>query len=350
MKNKPDRRGAGINPDNRFLRHQYDYTAMLADEATLLQSTRTRFLEEHARNLVNEVTSPDVGMQWSANPYQGCEHGCTYCYARNTHEYWGLSAGIDFEQTIIVKKNAPDLLRSFLNKRGWDGTAISLSGNTDCYQPAEQHFRITRKLLEICLKYRQPVGIITKNAYILKDIDILMEMGQRHLVSVMMTITTQNEALRRAMEPRTTTTGQRLEVIEKLAAQNIPCGIMIGPVIPGLNDHEMPGLLEEASWRGATTAAYTFVRLNGSVKLIFHNWLFTHFPDKAEKVWNLIKDGHGGQVSDTRFGKRMRGEGALAELISQQFKKYCKRLGLNQHKVVLDSSQFCVPGQQIKLF
>jgi len=332
------------------LRQQYDYSELYADEATDLQSGRTIFLEEHAKALVNEVKSPDVGMAWSANPYQGCEHGCVYCYARNTHEYWGLSAGIDFEQKVIVKKNAPALFRKFLDKPRWDATPISLSGNTDCYQPAEQKFRLTRQLLEICLQYKQPVAIITKNAFILKDLDILEQLAALQLVSVMVTITTRDETLRRAMEPRTTTALQRFKVIETLNKHSIPCGIMMGPVIPGLNDHEMPCLLEEASWSGARQAAYTFVRLNGSVKLIFHNWLFQQFPDRADRVWKLIAEGHGGQVSDSRFGVRMRGEGVVADLIRQQFKKFCMRYHFNENRVVLNSHLFCRPGQQLSIF
>ncbi|HSR40032.1 MAG TPA: PA0069 family radical SAM protein [Phnomibacter sp.] len=343
-------RGAGINTPNRFLRQQRSKSIIEGIDDWEEPSPGTIFLQEHAKTLVNKVTSPDVGMYYSMNPYQGCEHGCAYCYARNAHEYWGLSAGIDFEQKIIVKENAPQLLRQFLMHPSWQSVPLSLSGNTDCYQPAEQKFRITRQLLEVCWSFRQPVSIITKNAFVIKDADILQTMAAHHLTAVLVTITTQQEDLRRAMEPRTTTISQRLRVIEVLSKLGVPCGVMMGPVIPGLNDHEMAGILQSAADAGARFAAYTFVRLNGSVQLIFHEWLHKHFPDRAEKVWHMIEQGHGGKVNDSRFGTRMRGEGPMAQLIHQQFKKYCRRFGLNKEPVQLDCSQFTRPGQQLALF
>lgn len=288
-------------------------------------------------------------MYYSMNPYQGCEHGCSYCYARNAHEYWRYSAGIDFEQKIIVKKNAPQLLEKFLLQPQWQCMPISLSGNTDCYQPAEQKFRITRQLLEICYHFKQPVSIITKNAFILKDADILVPMAQEGLAAVLMTITSFEEDLRRVMEPRTTTAKQRLMAIEALSAMGVPTGVMVGPMISGLNDHEMKRILEAASDAGATSAVYTFVRLNGSVKLVFHEWLHTHFPERATKVWQLIEQGHGGKVNDSRFGTRMRGEGPIADIIRQQFKKYCLKCGLTNCWEV-DCSKFTRPGQQLSLF
>ena len=346
---KPSR-GAGINTPNRFLRHHRAIDIPEAIDDWEQPAPGTVFLEEHARSLVNKITSPDVGMEYSMNPYQGCEHGCAYCYARNAHEYWGMSAGIDFEQKIVVKKNAPQLLHKFLMHPQWDATPISLSGNTDCYQPAEQRFRITRRLLEVCLSFRQPVSIITKNAGVLRDHDVLQALAAQRLTAVMMTITTLQEPLRRAMEPRTTTAAQRLRVIETLSKAGVPCGVMMGPVIPGLNDHEMASILQAAADAGASYAAYTFIRLNGSVGMIFREWLYRCFPDRADKVWHMIEDGHGGQVNDSRFGVRMRGEGPMAELIRQQFRKHCKRMGLNRQPVQLDSSRFCRPGTQLGLF
>lgn len=343
-------RGSKRNLANRFLRHErvvMHHEAIDEDEGP---AGKTVFLEEHAKSLVNKVESPDVGMLYSMNPYQGCEHGCVYCYARNTHEYWGLSAGLDFEQKIIVKKNAPALLEAFLQKPNWKCEPLSLSGNTDCYQPAEQKFRITRRLLEICLEYKQPVTIITKNSYLKHDLDILTELAKHQLTMVMITITTLNETLKRAMEPRTASGLQRMKTIRLLNDAGVPCGVMMGPVIPSLNDSEMPEILEQAANNGATVAGYTFVRLNGSVKLNFHNWLHQYFPERAQKVWHQIEEGHGGQVSDSRFGVRMRGEGAIAGIIAQQFKKYCKRFNLNAQKPQLDCTQFCVPGSQLKLF
>ncbi len=344
------KRGAQHNPANRFLKHDRGIVHQEAIDDWEQSELHTIYLEEHSKTLVNKVESPDVGMNYSMNPYQGCEHGCSYCYARNAHEYWGYSAGIDFEQKIIVKKNAPELLEKFLMNPKWQCVPLSLSGNTDCYQPAEQKFRITRQLLEVCQRFRQPVGIITKNAFILKDADILTAMAKEGLVGVLMTITTFQEPLRRVMEPRTTTELQRLRVIEELSKLGVPTGVMMGPVIPGLNDHEMKNILQAASNAGATTAAYTFVRLNGSVKLVFHEWLHKHFPDRAEKVWHLIEQGHGGKVNDSRYGMRMRGEGPLAELIRQQFKKYTQKFALNGRGWELDCSKFVRPGQQLSLF
>lgn len=289
-------------------------------------------------------------MFYSMNPYQGCEHGCVYCYARNSHEYWGYSAGLDFERNIIIKKNAPELLRKFLLRPRWECLPISISGNTDCYQPAERQYRITRRLLEVCHEFHQPVSIITKNAGVLRDSDLLSGMGQKHLASVLVTINSLDESLRRVMEPRTTTANQRLRVIKELSEAGVRTGVMLGPMIPGLNDHEIPNILEAAAKAGASFSAYTFVRLNGAVKLIFHDWLYKTFPDRADKVWHGIEDGHGGKVNDSRFGTRMRGEGPVAELIRQQFKKFSKLYGLNQDSWELDTGSFHHPGQQIRMF
>jgi DNA repair photolyase len=344
-------RGAQINTPNRFLKHEQTILHPEAIDDWEQPDPGTIFLEEHAKTLVNKVDSPDVGMYYSMNPYQGCEHGCAYCYARNVHEYWGYSAGSDFEQKIIVKKNAPALLRQFLGNVKWQPVPLSLSGNTDCYQPAEQNFRLTRQLLEVCLEYRQPVSIITKNAGILRDTDVLQALASQNLVMVLMTVTTMNEPLRRVMEPRTTTAQKRLGVISALSKAGVKCGVMLGPVIPGLNDNEAPAILKKAAEAGAVLAAYTFVRLNGSVKLIFHDWLYRHFPDRADKVWHLIEQSHGGKVNDSRFGLRMRGEGPVADLVNQQFKKFCLRYGLNREKINLNCTSFRRPGTfQLNLF
>jgi len=284
------------------------------------------------------------------NPYQGCEHGCIYCYARNSFEYWGWSAGIDFETKIVVKKNAPELLRKFLMNPKWVPVPISLSGNTDCYQPAEKKFRLTRQLLEVCNQFNQPVGIITKNAGILRDKDLLQDMAKRNLVSVLVSITSFEEDLRRVMEPRTTTGKQRLKVIEELSKEGVRMGVMLGPMIPGLNEHEMQRIMKAASEAGAVFSAYTFIRLNGAIKLLFHDWIYKNFPDRADKVWHLIENAHDGKVNDSRFGIRMRGEGPIADLVRQQFRKYNKIYGLNAERWNLDSNQFRRPGEQGKLF
>ncbi|MBO9634432.1 MAG: PA0069 family radical SAM protein [Chitinophagaceae bacterium] len=351
---KPDTylkgRGAQINTRNRFLKNERVKEHVEGIDDWIEPDVATRYLEDNAKGVVNKVDSPDVGMWYSINPYQGCEHGCIYCYARNSFEYWGYSAGVDFERNIMVKKNAPELFRKFLMNPRWQCVPVSLSGNTDCYQPAEKKYRLTRRILEICLEFNQPVGIITKNAGILRDKDVLQQLAARNLVSALVSVTTFDEELRRRMEPRTTTARQRLRVIRELTDAGVRMGVMLGPMIPGLNDQEMHNILKAASEEGAVFAAYTFVRLNGAVKLLFHDWLYKNYPDRADKVWHFIEQGHNGQVNDSRFGTRMRGEGPLAELINRQFKTWCKRFGLNEEKWELDCSQFRRPGEQMKLF
>ncbi len=343
-------RGSQFNPKNKFIKNELvrEHVEGIDDWGELNEATQ--YLEDHAKGIVNKVTSPDLGMWYSMNPYQGCEHGCIYCYARNAHEYWGYSAGLDFERKIIVKKNAPELFRKFLMNPKWEPLPISVSGNTDCYQPAEKKYRLTRQFLEIALEFGQPIAMITKNAGILRDKDILEKMAKRNLVQVYVSFTTMNEDLRRVMEPRTTTAKQRLRILQELSEVGIRTGVMTAPLIPGLNDHELPALLKAASEAGASSAGYTFVRLNGSVKLIFHDWLYKNFPDRADKVWHMIENGHGGKVNDTDFGRRMHGEGNIADMINKQFEIYTKKYGLNEKDYDLDCSQFRRPGEQIKLF
>jgi DNA repair photolyase len=343
-------RGAQFNPKNKFLKNQRIKDQIESIDDWTEPNPATLYLEDQAKSIVNKVDSPDVGMWYSMNPYQGCEHGCIYCYARNAHEYWGYSAGLDFERKIIVKKNAPELLRKFLMKKDWECVPIGLSGNTDCYQPAEKKFRLTRGLLEVCNEFNQPVAIITKNAGILRDKELLQEMGSRQLVSVLVSITSFDEDLRRAMEPRTTTARQRLRVISELSSVGVRTGVMLGPMIPGLNEHEMQRIMEAASGNGASFSAYTFIRLNGAIKLIFHDWLYKNFPDRADKVWHLIENGHGGKVNDSRWGVRMRGEGPISDLVRQQYKKYNKLYKLDAERLNLDCTRFRRPGEQGRLF
>jgi DNA repair photolyase len=336
-------RGAQINTRNKFERKESTREHIEGIDEWLEAGVATQFIDVQAKSIVNKVDSPDVGMFYSMNPYMGCEHGCIYCYARNSFEYWGYSAGLDFESKILVKQNAPELLRKFLVHPKWKCVPISISGNTDCYQPAEQKFRLTRKLLEVCNEFNQPVGIITKNAAILRDKDLLQEMASRRLVSVIISLTTFNKELRRAMEPRTTTALQRLRVIEELSKVGVQMGLMLGPIIPGLNEHEMPAVIKAAAEAGATFSAYTFVRLNGAVKVLFHDWLYQNFPDRADKVWHLVESGHGGKVSDSRWGVRMRGEGNIAKLVADQYHVYTKKYGLAHQKMGLDCTRFSIP-------
>jgi DNA repair photolyase len=344
-------RGAQYNTKNKFLINEVSKEHVEAIDEWEEKVLPTVFLEQEVKTIVNKVESPDVGMSYSMNPYAGCEHGCIYCYARNVHEYWGYSAGMDFEQKIIVKKNAPQLLRKFLMHPKWDATPIMLSGNTDCYQPAEQKYRLTRGMLEVCNEFNQPVGILTKNSWILKDKDVLSEMGRKNIVSAMVSITSFNENLRRVMEPRTTTAKQKLKVINELSSAGVRMGIMMGPMIPGLNEHEMQRIMLAARDNGATFTAYTFIRLNGAIKFLFHDWLYKNFPERADKVWHLIESSHDGQVNDTRWGVRMRGEGPVATLVAQQYRKYGKLYGMNAEEWSLDRTKFKRPGDaQGKLF
>lgn len=343
-------RGAQLNTPNRFLKSQITIEHQEGIDDWEGSDERTNFIFSEAKTIVNKVDSPDVGMMYSMNPYAGCEHGCIYCYARNVHEYWGFSAGLDFERKIIVKQNAAALLRKFLMNSNWVCEPLTLSGNTDCYQPCERKFRLTRAMLEVCREFNQPVSMITKNAGMLRDMDILGDMAKKNLVSILVSITSLDENLRRQMEPRTTSAVQRLKLIEKLSSKGVRMGVMIGPVVPGLNDHEIPAILKAASDSGATFSAYTFVRLNGAVQIMFKDWLYKNFPDRADKVWHSIQDGHGGKVNDSRFGVRMRGEGNNAEIINQQFKKYSRLFGLEKNRWKLDTTLFARPGRQLDLF
>ena len=344
-------RGAQFNPKNRFLKGEYVQEHVEGIDDWETENRKTEYIFDESKTLVNDVTSPDVGMMYSANPYQGCEHGCIYCYARNSHEYWGYSAGLDFESRIVVKKNAPALLRKFFENKNWQPAPISLSGNTDCYQPIERKMRITRQLLEICLEFRNPVGILSKNALVLRDMDIIQELAKMNLVRVFSSITSLDENLRLKMEPRTASYRSRLKVVETLSKAGIPTGIMNAPIIPGLNDNHIHDVLKAASEAGAKWAGYTVVRLNGAIGPIFHDWLYKAFPDRAEKVWNLISSCHEGKVNDSRWGNRMVGDGKFAELVRDQFKLYCKKYGLNETKMEYNTSAFRrIKNKQLPLF
>lgn len=344
-------RGAQYNPPSRFLQNTYvqEHTESIDDWEKEVR--KTEYIFDDSKTLVNKVTSPDVGMLYSANPYQGCEHGCVYCYARNTHEYWGYSAGIDFESKIVVKKNAPSLLKKMFESKSWEPAVLSLSGNTDCYQPIERRMKITRKLLEICLEYRNPVGIITKNALVLRDMDVIQELNKMNLVRVFSSITSTDEDIRRVLEPRTASYQSRFKVLESFSKQGIPTGVMNAPLIPGLNDMHMHDVLKAAAAAGAQWAGYTVVRLNGAIGEIFKDWLYKAFPDRADKVWNQISALHGGKVNDSRFGNRMVGDGKLGELIKAQFDLYCRKFGLNQSEMQWNTKDFRrIRNNQLPLF
>lgn len=317
-------RGAQINPSHRFSEF-IDNEPSLFDEEELEKIRTTEYIEVHPKTILNKVDSPDIGPAYSLNPYQGCEHGCVYCYARNSHPYWGYSAGLEFEQKVLIKRSAPKLLEEVFRKKNWKAVPIMLAGNTDCYQPAEKKYEITRQILEVCLKYRHPVGIITKNSLLLRDLDLLEALNKDDLVHVSMSITTLNDELRQFLEPRTATIANRIRAVAALSALNIPVNIMMAPVIPGLTEHEIMPLAKRTAAAGAQNISYTMIRLNGDVATIFEDWLHKTYPDRAEKVLNKIRSCHNGQLSDHRFGIRMTGEGTIAEIIKQQFKLAKKR-------------------------
>ena len=350
--NKPVKgRGASGDPENRFLSRQYAVLHPEGVDAMEEEVHPTKYVEVFPRTIVNEVRSPDVPFRWSMNPYQGCEHGCSYCYARTTHEYWGYSAGLDFERTILIKRNAPQLLDATLRKPRWVVDPITLSGATDPYQPIERKEQLTRKLLEVLQAFRHPVGIITKNALVLRDIDILAELARQRLASVAISLTTFDEVLRRNMEPRTSTAANRLEAIRTLSGAGIPVHVMVAPIIPGLNDHEVPALLKAAAEAGARSVGYTLLRTNGSVQDVFEKWLHDHVPDRAAKVMALTREVHGGAMSDNRIGTRMRGEGAYANSIARLFTVMRSRYFAGRSVPAYDLTRFERPAHgQLDLF
>ena len=347
-------RGAQINTYNRFDKLDKSGEAIYFDEPYADdegEQEKTQFIKIYPKTFINKVTSPDVRMLWSANPYQGCEHGCVYCYARLTHNYWGYSAGIDFERKILYKENAPEILAAEFEKKSWKGEQVVLSGNTDCYQPAERNLRITRKVLRVFEQYNNPVGIITKNSLVERDIDILAPMASKNLATVLITINSLDETLRRTMEPRTASAEKKFGTIRKLTDAGIPVMLMISPIIPSLNDKDLLEIMKRGAEAGAITATYVMVRLNGDVADIFKDWISKSYPGKAERVIHQIESIHGGSTEDHRYSTRMRGEGNFADIIRQQFMLGKKKYFNDREMPVTDSSKFKRFGNgQLNLF
>lgn len=315
-------KGAQKNPKNPYLKYYTDYSPEDGlDELSGPPSRLIRKFYESPKKVVSKINSPDLPMMYSVNPYQGCEHGCVYCYARNSHQYWGFNAGQDFETNIIIKRNVARQLEIEINRPSWKVFPIALSGNTDCYQPVERKEKLTRSILEVLLKYHHPVGIITKNTLIERDLDIIREMASYQLVHVYFSITSLDDGLRQKMEPRTATSEKKFRLIEKLSSLNIPVGIMNAPIIPGLNHHEIPDILKKAAEAGARSAGYTIIRLNGSIGDVFSDWLEKNFPERKNKVLHQIQSMHGGQINDSEWGRRMTGSGGYASIIRQLFEK-----------------------------
>ena len=314
-----------------------------AAEDDELPPLRTILTRDATRTIIARHNSPDIGFDRSINPYRGCEHGCIYCFARPTHAYLGLSPGLDFETKILFKPEAAKLLAAELAAPKYKCAVMAMGTNTDPYQPVERDLKVTRQILRVLSDFNHPVGIVTKNHLVTRDIDILADMARRNLAEVFLSVTTLDKDLARAMEPRASAPHRRLEAIRALATAGIPAGVMTAPMIPGLNDHEMEAILDAAVDAGATRAGYVPLRLPLEIKELFEEWLKTHRPDRAERVLSLIRQMRGGKLYDAEFGSRMRGEGPLAILLSQRFAAAVKRLGLNRLGVRLDTSAFHVP-------
>ena len=336
-------RGASDNPANRF-----DPIDVVFDEESEIDpaeapSPKTVYLRDASRSILASNDSPDVMIEASINPYRGCEHGCVYCYARPTHEYFGLSAGLDFETKIFVKDRAAELLREELMKKSYTPKVISISGVTDCYQPIERKLQITRRCLQVLAEFRNPCGVITKNHLVTRDIDVLRELAEMNLVVVFLSITTLDQELQRVLEPRTSTPARRLAAVEALAKAGIRVGVMVAPVIPGLTDHEMPAIVKAAADAGAQSAGYVPVRLPFAVKDLFADWLEKHYPQRKNKVLNQIRSMRGGKLNVSEFHTRMRGEGPLAEQLSRLFKVATQRAALSDELPPLARDLFSRP-------
>ncbi|HEX6306804.1 MAG TPA: PA0069 family radical SAM protein [Longimicrobiales bacterium] len=350
-------RGAAFNPPNRF-----EPVEIVPDGDTLdadlaedeLPLPRTQFLRDTTRTILARNDSPDIGFSVSINPYRGCEHGCIYCYARPFHEYLGFSAGIDFETRILVKEDAPALLRSELMKPSYVPETIVISGVTDCYQPIERRLRLTRGCLEVLAEFRNPVGLITKNHLVTRDIDVLSELARHNAVSVSVSVTTLDETLQRVMEPRTSTPRRRLLAIEKLAAAGIPVGVMVAPIIPAITDEEIGRILSAAHAAGAKWAGYVMLRLPHAVAPLFDDWLTHHFPDRREKVLNRVRSMRGGRLYDSTWGVRGRGTGEMADQIGALFRTARRKAGYDEdaNRYALSTAAFRRPHRhgQLALF
>jgi DNA repair photolyase len=340
-------RGASWNPQNRFEVLEY----VRDDEAEPEEGTpRTIYLRDPSRSIIASNDSPDIGFDRSINPYRGCEHGCIYCYARPTHEYLGFSAGLDFETKIMVKEDAPELLREELMSPKWTPQTIAISGVTDPYQPIERKLEITRRCLAVLAEFRNPVGMITKNHLVTRDADHLAELAQYRAASVFVSITTLDRDVARVMEPRTSQPELRLAALETLAKAGVPVGVMVAPVVPAITDHEMPKILAAARDAGATQAGFVVLRLPWAVAPLFEQWLEEHFPDRKEKVLNRIRDLRGGKLYDAQWGTRGRGSGIFADQIEAIFDVTCRKLGLNERRMELSAASFRRPTAQTSLF
>jgi DNA repair photolyase len=342
-------RGANNNPPNRFEPIQLVPDPDCPPEEQ--PNPRTQFMEDASESLLTKNDSPDVGFSYGLNAYRGCEHGCSYCFARPYHEYLGFSSGLEFETKIMVKLRAPELLRQELSSPRWKPQPIAMSGATDCYQPAERHFRLTRRCLEVCAELRHPIIIITKNALVTRDRDLLAELARYQCVSVHFSVTSLNTDLAGKLEPRASRPAARLRAIRELTEAGIPVSVLVAPVIPGLNDHEIPAILDAVAAAGARSASYVLLRLPHAVKDVFTQWLDDHEPGKKARVLDRLRTLRGGKLYDSEWGKRMRGEGIFADQIRDLFHVAARRAGLERDRLALSTEHFRRPGgQQLTLF
>lgn len=342
-------RGASHNPPNRFERLHIERDPDCPPEER--PHPRTEFFFDGTETLLTRNESPDIPFSWGMNVYRGCEHGCAYCYARPYHEYLGWSSGLDFESKILVKLRAPALLRRELSKPNWEPASISMSGVTDCYQPAERQFKLTRQCLEVFAELRHPVGIVTKSHLVTRDLDLLVELARWSCASVYVSVTTLDAKLAGQLEPRAARPEHRLRAIRQLADAGVPVGAMVAPIVPGLTDHEMPAILDAVATAGAKRAGYVVLRLPWAVKDIFSTWLDTHVPGKKDRVLSRVRDLRGGQLNVSDWGKRMKGEGIFAEQIHDMFEIAARRAGLNQTPSPTSGEHFRRPGGvQLNLF
>src|SRR5213596_1009980 len=342
-------RGTAANPPNRY---EPLHVELEPDPDSDAPPAPTVFYRDASRTILAENDSPDIGFRFSLNPYRGCEHGCAYCYARPTHEYLGFSAGLDFERRIMVKEDAPALLRQTLASRRWEPQVVALSGNTDCYQPVERRLEITRRCLEVFAEFRNPVSAITKSALVARDADLFTELARHGAAHVLFSVTTLDPELARRMEPRAARPARRLEAMAALARAGVPVGVLIGPVIPGLNDAEIPRILEAAALAGAQSASWVLLRLPKPVDELFERWLEEHYPERRARVLGRIRDTRGGRLSDSTFGRRQRGQGEYAEQIAALFAVAAKKHGLDRRLPPLETGAFRrppTPGTQFSL-
>lgn len=340
-------RGAAVNPPNRFeqLHVEPDPDAEPEDRV----SPRTQFLYDATESILTKNDSPDVGFSYGVNAYRGCEHGCAYCFARPYHEYLGFSSGLDFETKIMVKLRAPELLRRELTAKKWQCQPIAMSGATDCYQPAERQFKLTRGILQVCAELRHPIFIITKNALVTRDLDLLAELARYQCIGVHLSVTSLDADLAGKLEPRASRPAARLRAIRELTAAGVPVGVMVAPVIPGLNDHEIPAIIDAVAEAGAKRAGYVLLRLPHAVKEVFTTWLDQHAPGKKARIIDRLKTLHGGKLYDSSWEKRMSGEGIFAQQMESLFDVAVRRAGLNQENFALSTAHFRKPGEQLAL-